>query len=157
MRFRFRLDPVLGHRERIERERAGDHARALRDKVAAEQLRDDLAGRRTAARDMLVRDHAKLDGNTLNATYVHLDYLDRAIVAAQQRVDACAAETERARLRLVDAAKDRKVLETLKQRRREAFDLEAGLADQRELDDLNARLHERASPLGASPLEGISP
>jgi flagellar FliJ protein len=151
MKFAFRLDPVLGHRERIEKERAGDHARALRDLVAAEQLRDELGGRRTAARDLLTREHAQLDVDTLRATYVHLDYLDRAIVAAQQRVDACAAETERARLRLVDAAKDRKVLETLKQRRREAFDLEAALADQRELDDLNARLYDRASPL-----EGIS-
>lgn len=151
MRFRFRLDPVLGHRERVETEKAGEHARALRDKLAAEEQRDDLIGRRAATRDMLVRDHAKLDGDTLRATYVHLDYLDRAIVASQQRVDACAAETERARLRLVDAAKDRKVLETLKQRRREAFDLESSLADQRELDDLNARLHDRAKPI-----EGLS-
>ena len=150
--FRFRLDPVLGHRERLESARAGDHARALADRLAAEGQRDELIARRDLTRDRLVREHASLDGDELRATYVHLDYLDRAIVAAQERVDACAAETERARLRLVDAAKDRKVLETLKERRREAFTLEASLADQRELDDLNARLHERATPL-----EGHSP
>ena len=150
--FKFRLEPVLGHRERLERERAGDHARALADRLAAEQDRDDIIRRREAARTRLVRDHASLDADTLRATYVHLDYLDRAIVAAQQRVDACADETERARLRLVGAARDRKVLEALKERRREAFDLDVALADQRELDDLNARLYERANPL-----EGLSP
>jgi flagellar export protein FliJ len=152
MTFRFRLDPVLGHRERVERERAGEHAQTLQDQLAAERARDDLMRRRDESRTTLTRDHAKLDADTLRATYVHLDYLDRAIVASQQRVDACAAATERARQRLIAAAKDRKVLETLKQRRREAHDLETALADQRELDDLNARLHERAQPL-----EGLSP
>jgi flagellar biosynthesis chaperone FliJ len=46
---------------------------------------------------------------------------------------------------LVVGARDRKVLETLKVRRRETFDLERAQAEQRELDDLNARLFERAS------------
>jgi flagellar protein FliJ len=149
--FRFRLEPVLGHRERTEQERAGDHARAVGDQRAAERVRDDFIARRDASRAQLVRDHAQLDGDTLRATYVHLDYLDRAINGAQERVDACVAEVERARRKLVDAAKDRKVLETLKQRRREAFELDAALLEQRELDDLNARLHERVHPLEGSP------
>ena len=34
-KFHFRLDPVLGHRERVESERAADHARALADQLAA--------------------------------------------------------------------------------------------------------------------------
>ena len=55
-------------------------------------------------------------------------------------------------MRLVEAARDRKVLETLKERRREAFQLDAALADQRELDDQNARLFDRPNPL-----EGLTP
>ena len=144
MRFKFRLDPVLSHRERVEQERSAEHGRALADQLAAEQLRDRLLSNRDELRDRLVRQHAAFDAETLRATYTHLDYLDRAIVAAGTRVDACAAETERARTRLVEAAKDRKVLDTLKDRRREAFDLETALADQRELDDQNARLFDRA-------------
>jgi len=35
MKFRFRLDPVLGHRERVETERAGEHAQMLADQLAA--------------------------------------------------------------------------------------------------------------------------
>jgi flagellar FliJ protein len=146
MRFRFRLDPVLGHRERVERERAGEHARAVADQLAAERSRDEMIQRRDAMREQVVREHAAMDVQRLRAIYAHLDYLDRAIVAAQQRVDACADETERARTRLVDAAKDRKVLETLKDRRRASFDLDAAHADQRELDDQNARLFDRAHP-----------
>lgn len=152
MKFHFRLDPVLGHRERIERERAGIHARAFADQLEAERARDELIDRRDATRAQVVREHAEMDVQRLRAMYVHLDYLDRSIVAAQQRVDACADETERARIALVDAAKDRKVLETLKDRRREAFVREAGLADAREVDDQNARLFDRAQSY-----EGISP
>ncbi|GAC1614119.1 MAG: hypothetical protein NVS4B13_08940 [Candidatus Elarobacter sp.] len=151
MKFAFRLDPVLGHRERLERERAGEHARALASQLAAQRVHDEIVEKRDALRLQLVRQHARFDAETLRATYTHLDYLDRALVASQQRVDACIAETERVRRRLVEAAKDRKVLETLKDRRRETFQLDAALADQRELDDQNARLFERAPPFEGQP------
>ena len=151
MKFRFRLDPVLTHRERIEHERAAEHGRALAEQLAAEQLRDRLLSNRDELRERLVLEHAAFDAETLRTTYTHLDYLDRAIVAAAKRVDACAAVTERARARLVDAAKDRKVLDTLKERRREAFDLESALADQRELDDQNARQFGRTQPFEGLP------
>ncbi|MEA2787499.1 MAG: Flagellar FliJ protein [Candidatus Eremiobacteraeota bacterium] len=152
MKFKFRLDPVLGHRERVEHERAADHARALAKQLAAQRMYDDVVERRDGLRMRLLREHAHFDAETLRSSYTHLDYLDRAIVAAQQRVDACLAETELARVRLVEAARDRKVLDTLKERRREAFQLDAALADQRELDDQNARLFDRAHPL-----EGLTP
>ncbi len=142
-RFTFRLDPVLGQRERVENARAADHARTLADQLAAQRMHDELLDRRDGLRDRLVEQHARFDADELRATYTHLDYLDRAITASQQRVDACIAETERARLRLVEAAKDRKVLATLKDRRRESFDLEAAHVEQRELDDSNARAFER--------------
>ncbi len=150
--FRFRLDPVLGQRERVERERAGEHARVVAEQLAAERFRDELVARRESTRASLRDGHAALDAETLRATYAHLEYLDRAIVAAQQRADACAAETARSQARLIEAARDRKVLETLKDRRREAYQLEAAHAEQRELDDQNARLFERADPF-----EGLRP
>ena len=152
MKFTFRLEPVLGQRARVEQERAGDHARALAHQLAAQRMYDDVVERRDGLRMRLLREHAHFDAEMLRSSYTHLDYLDRAILAAQQRVDACLAATELARLRLVDAARDRKVLETLKERRRETFQLDAALADQRELDDQNARLFDRAQPF-----EGLTP
>lgn len=152
MKFKFALEPVLSHRERVEHERAGEHSRALENQLRAERTRDELCTKRDALRARLVGEHTSFDVETLRSTYLHLDYLDRAILAAQQRCDGCARETERARQRLVDAAKERKVLETLKDRRREAFELDAALAEQRELDDQNARAFERTQPY-----EGFSP
>jgi flagellar FliJ protein len=150
--FRFRLDPVLGHRERAEHEAAGVHAKMLADQLIAERLRDELANRRDRMRDELIARHAAFDGDHLRATYAHLGCLDRAIRASEERVGACVAETARAHAKLVEAARERKVLETLKARRRETYQLERSQAEQRELDDLNARLFERAQPF-----EGLSP
>ena len=150
-RFRFRLDPVLGLRERTERERASEHARVLAEQLTEEQRRDSLIARRDDLRMQLMRDHNRWDADTLRMTYAHLAYLDRAIVEAHERVAAAAARTEEARLRLVAAAKDRKVLETLKDRRKEAFLEEVALYEQRELDDQNARSYDRAHPLEGLP------
>ena len=151
MKFRFRLDPVLGQRARVEQERAGEHARALAKQLAAQRMYDDIVERRDGLRARLMQEHAHFDAETLRSTYTHLDYLDRAIVAAQQRVDACLAATELARCGS-SRRRDRKVLETLKERRREAFQLDVALADQRELDDQNARVFDRAHPF-----EGLTP
>jgi flagellar export protein FliJ len=145
--FRFRLDPVLDHRARTERERAAEHARKVADLRDAERMRDDLVCRRDTLRRDISERHNELGLDRLRATYAHLDYLDRALRAADERVVACAAETARSQARLVEAARERQVLETLKDRRREAFELEAALVQQREVDDLNARLFERAHPL----------
>ncbi len=142
-RFAFRLDPVLGQRKRVENERAGEHARALADQLAAQQAHDALLDRRDVLRARLTAEHASFDVETLRTSYAHLDYLDRALAASQQRVNACIGATERARARLIAAAKDRKVLATLKERRRESFDRDAALAEQRELDDANARAYDR--------------
>ena len=142
---------MLTVRERTERERAGEHARKLAVQLAEEQRRDELIARRDDLRDQLMRDHNRWDADTLRMTYAHLAYLDRVIVEAYDRVAAAAVETEAARVKLVEAARDRKVLETLKERRKEAFMLEAALAEQRELDDQNARSYDRAHPLEGLP------
>lgn len=143
-RFRFQLDPVLGHRERIESERQRECAAAQRAVAEAEAMRDGLAADRDAYRETLRRDHRSFDAELLRATYAHLAYLDRAIEDAEAQVAACRAEAQRRLAVLIAAAKDKKVLETLKIRRREAFDAESASAEQRTLDDMNARSFGRA-------------
>ncbi|BDE06034.1 hypothetical protein WPS_13100 [Vulcanimicrobium alpinum] len=135
--FRFFLDPVLRHRERIERVRAAEHAHKVADQRESQRVLDCLTASREAARTALLGGQGKLEAISLRATYTYLDYLDRVIVAARQRLDACAAGTDASRHHLGAAVRARKALETLKERRREAHDLEAALAEQRDLDEFN--------------------
>lgn len=152
MTFRFRLDPVLAHRRRQEDERQREYSLAERALREAEHARAALIEAREAGRERLQRDHGSLDVDELRASYAHLAYLDRAIEAAHEQVTIAAQQADRARAALLVATKEKKVLEALKTRRRAAFDTEAALAAQRELDDQNARAFGRAQRQGGSSL-----
>jgi len=150
-RFKFSLEPVLDHRERIEDTRKREFGAAQRAAMQAEAHRQQLVDRRDAIRGRLQNGHNELDAVELRASYTHLDYLDRAIAAAGGRVAAAQANEDRARGMLIIATKDKKVLETLKTRRRETYDTELAQAAQRDLDDSNARAFARSHAKGTAP------
>lgn len=143
-RFRFRLQPVLDHRGRKVDERRRELADKARELADAEAVASALDTMREAQRTALMRDHARFDGDTLRATYAHLAYLDRALEDQAVRIAACRAEVSLAQSKLVAANTDRKVLDTLKLRRYEAFVADAAQVEQRDVDDQNARRYGRA-------------
>jgi flagellar FliJ protein len=143
-RFRFRLQPVLDVRERVQDERQRDLALKKRDLVEAETALAALEADRDDQRAALVRGHRSFGVDELRTAYAHLAYLDRAIEDQAVRVSACGDEVDRAKAKLVAANTDRKVLETLRTRRRDAFNAEVAQAEQREVDDQNARRYGRA-------------
>ena len=144
-RFTFNLQPVLGHRERLEGEQQIQLAVAMTHLRDAERYRDALIGRREAMRAELNLRHNQMDVVELRATYAHCEYLDREIATQHGVVDRVrqAADVERAKL--VRATMDKKVLETLKTRRRETFEVEAAVVEQNQLDDINARIFDRTT------------
>jgi flagellar FliJ protein len=144
-RFSFQLDPVLAHRRRLEDAQLRVFAAAQQRVVDAEKLRDDYLSRREDMRARLRDGHAAMDADELRATYAHCAYLDRAIVAQQAVIAEARNLANAERAALLERTRDRKVLETLKQRRREAHDTEAAAAEQRENDEINSRRFDRAS------------
>jgi flagellar FliJ protein len=143
-RFRFRLQPVLDVRTRVVEERQRDLAIKQRELADAELALSELNDAREVQRESLTRDHRSFDVDALRATYAHLAYLDRAIDEQSVRVAACRDEFERAQTRLLAANTDRKVLETLRTRRYEAFNVHAAAMEQHAVDDQNARRYGRA-------------
>ena len=142
-RFVFALESVLDFRKRREDEQQIVLGAALAKLREAERVCDDYFARRNAMRERISHRHDEMETDELQLSYAHCDYLDRAITQ-QQRVIAHlfnAAEEERAKL--IVLTKEKKVLETLKQRRREAFIAEAEASEQRESDDINARRFDR--------------
>jgi flagellar export protein FliJ len=144
-RFTFNLQPVLGHRERLEAEQQVVLAVAMTHVRDAERYRDALISRRETMRAELNVRHNQMDLVELRATYAHCEYLDREIANQHEVVDRVrqAADVERAKL--VRATMDKKVLETLKTRRRETFEAEAAAVEQNQLDDINARIFDRTT------------
>src|SRR5579872_6307270 len=140
-RFVFRLDPVLRQRERVEEAKKQLLAAAQRKLAEAETQRQALRTRRESIARELISRHKDLDGETLRLTYAHLDFLARELSSADFQVAICAQAVDEARAVLVRATKDRKILDRLRERQREAFELEQARIEQRELDDANARRH----------------
>lgn len=149
-RFVFRLAPVLRQRERIEDEKKQLLAEALRALREAETELSALRTRRESIAREVASEHAELDGETLRITYAHLDFLTREIRAADQRVVERTTAAGLAREALVDASKDRKVMDRLRERQHEVFKQEELRLEQRDLDDANARRFARAAREEAS-------
>jgi flagellar protein FliJ len=142
-RFHFVLQPVLDQRQRIEDEKQMVAAQKKRAVDEAEKELRRLNEEFRVNADILRINHAKLDSEELRLTYAHLQFLDRSIVAQIKVVAERRVAFEKARAELLVASKDRKAVEKLKERRREAHDTEAARVEQNEIDDGNARRYGR--------------
>jgi flagellar FliJ protein len=144
-RFTFQLDPVLAHRKRLEDEQQRLFAAAMQRVVEAERVRADYIARRDDMRARIRDGHGLMDADELRATYAHCDYLDRAIIAQHAVIEEARNLANVERVALLEKTRDKKVLETLRDRRRTSFETEQLLAEQRENDEINARRFDRAS------------
>ncbi len=149
-KFAFGLQPVLDHRKRLEDEKqlvVAQRKRALDD---AQHELDRLNGEFRRHAELLRTCHSKLETGELQSLYAHLQFLDRCTVAQIRIVAEHRASLDRARADLLEASKEKKIVERLKERRREAFVIEEQRVEQKELDDGNAR-HYARTHLGGTP------
>lgn len=141
-KFKFTLEPVLDHRERIEDEKQQIMAVRQRELKAAEDELARLNGEFKRYSTRLREDHAGLTSDELRWHYAHLEYLDRCMTMQHGIIATRRAALERARADLVTASKDRKVIEKLKDRRLEEYHSLQAAQEQKDLDDSNNRRHK---------------
>lgn len=140
-KFIFKLEGVLRHRERIEQDRQRDLAIAQGQMV---QLQAQLR----AFNDEVQKNVADVRGSltgTLNMTYLaaHRRYMlgmQRKIHDLAQRMAAQQQRVNEARLALVDATKQRKILEKLRERQHEQWTMEQNRREAGDLDELSTQL-----------------
>ncbi len=148
-KFRFALQPVLEQRERAENDLKAALAARQRDLDAAQAELDGFNARFRTHSELLRGEHRTLTAEDLRLQYAHVAFLDRAIDAQLGVVAARRSEVERARAAVLEASKERKAVEKLKERRRDAHAEEERRVEQNDLDDANARRHsltERTTP-----------
>ncbi len=142
-KFKFMLEPVLDHRERIEDEKQQVHAERGRELAAAQDELDRLDREFKRYSATLRDEHKHFTSEQLRAHYAHLEYLDRYITMQHGIVSQRRLAVERARVDLVEASKERKVIEKLKDKRFEEHQALEAAFEQKELDDANNRQHSR--------------
>jgi flagellar protein FliJ len=149
-KFVFTLEPVLEHRKRIEDEKqvaVAARKRALEEaETELARLNDEFRSYSTKLRE----EHAALEWAELQSIYAHLQFVDRCTVAQLKIVAERRTAFDRARAELLEASKEKKVVEKLKERRKASFEKELARIEQIELDDGNARRFGRTL-IGGTP------
>jgi flagellar protein FliJ len=143
--FEFRLQPLLDWRKRIEEEKQRSFAACRRKLDESRRRFEHLADARLAEANELADAVWCRPAAELRLRDAHLRYLDGAIDAQRLRGAELEAVCSSVREELIVATRDRRVIEKLKERRREALEAEEARRDELELDEANARCYERAA------------
>jgi flagellar FliJ protein len=144
-RFVFQLEGVLRHRERLEKERQRDLAI-----VQAEMMRleDELKALNQQVRQstMDVRENhlvGRLDMSYLAAHRRYMLGMQRKALALAQRMAGQQRQVEEAQKALMEASKQRKIMEKLKERRQRNWAAAMALREAGALDELTTQMSYR--------------
>lgn len=149
--FRFRMERLLAHRERIEEERRAAFAKAQ------ESVRRALADveRTRTARDLSLRSLEVVEApgaaSRRHDLILYTEFLEARLRMLRDEVVTLRREEEKARGALLAAARDRKMLARLRERRRIEHRHQEGRAEQAALDDIAQRSAQRTPEPAGTP------
>jgi flagellar FliJ protein len=140
--FKFKLSAVLRHRETIERERQRDYALAL---AKVKDLQDQLAALNQVMKDTSadVRDNrltGRIDINFITAHRRYLLGVQRKAMTLVNEIANAQREAETARQNLVEAAKQKKVLEKLREKQEQRWKEDTARKEAIALDEVSTQM-----------------
>ncbi|MEW5917835.1 MAG: flagellar export protein FliJ [Gemmatimonadota bacterium] len=137
MAFRFPLQRLLDLRELREQALARELVEAQAVARAEREVRDVLAAATDAAKETIAQETAGAPtAGHLTALGQALDQLNRHLRVAESRAVAADAAAQEQQKALTSAAKERRVLGRLRDRRLDAYRGGEALKDQRTMDDV---------------------
>jgi len=150
-RFEFRLERVLGYRRRVEQQAQAELGRLEMAKAQAEEERRALERRSAQAQEEhreLHRGELDLVGENLQRLFIR--ELDRRIAAKIDELRRLAESIEEQRAEVVRAARDRRVMEQLRERAYARYLEEQMRLEQRFLDEIGTQAFVRERILSAA-------
>lgn len=158
-RFRFSLQPLLEWRTRVEEERQRDFAAARRLLEDCDRELKRLAGAYAHCAKQLVASARAQRAADLRLGDSYLLLLQAAMGSERSRRGELQSACDRAREALLVASRERRVIEKIKERRRQEFEFAQARREELEIDESNARRHERATRAGLTRrrAESLSP
>lgn len=135
--FKFSLEPVLSLREKIEENKKRElgeatqyHEKVYEEKLYLEQIKEEALN--------LTRKQSRQAVNVLEirALNQYNSYMVKAVENKEQEVKKARQIVDEKREALLEAVKDRKILDNLKAIHKENFEEEEKRAEQRILDDM---------------------
>ena len=145
--FKFRLQTVLEHKQRLEDMAQLEHAQAQASQAKEERALGQLREAEGRGFDELERQRfdGRLDIEALQFGMTYLDALKVQITRQAQVVDRVRKATEAKRERLVATMQDRKALERLREKQQQDFSLAESRREAAELDEMVVMRHSRTA------------
>jgi len=136
-RFQFRLQQYLGVKEQIEDQKELEYGKALQ-KLEEEKIRlnDLLTQRDNTVESLREAVKSAISPIEVKRYNENIERLKQHIKMQEERVVAAEAFAEEKRQELVQAMKERKALEIVKDNAREEFLKESDLAERKQVDEL---------------------
>lgn len=145
-KFAFELEPLLAQRKHLEdakrqtlAQQQHAHTEAKRE---LDRLKSEFQAHARELRDL----RPGFDVVELRLRYAHLQFLDQSIGIQAGLLSDLEDGLNRACRDLLAVGTKRKVVDTLKQRRRAGFVARRARLDEKEIDEVNARLQQRFAP-----------
>jgi len=141
-RFIFKLDGVLEHRKHLERERQRDLAAVQQQMAILQAELKELNDSMTVSTQDVRSNHlvGKLDLNLLAAHRRYVTATQRKAATLVQRMSRVQKQIDEARIALAEAAKQRKVIEKLRERYEARWREDQTKKEMSELDEIATRL-----------------
>jgi flagellar protein FliJ len=147
-KFKFRLEPVVSLKKKVEDERKMDLAVAKRDLEAKEsylvKLHQDKAW--CESRRDVSGPAGSLDIPGMLLYYAYMEKLTDEIADHTSRVERSRENVDEKRGLLVKSSSEKKALEKLRAKMKQRHMVEAKRAEQAVLDDTASKFHGRKSP-----------
>lgn len=136
-RFQFRLQQYLGVKQQIENQKELEYAKALRVVEEEKQRLEEFRKRKDETVESLRKSvSTRISPFEIRRYNNNIERLKHQIVAQEERVEAAKRMAEQKRQELVQAMKERKALEKVKETQLEEFLKEADLAERKQIDEL---------------------
>ena len=138
-KFRFQLEPVLTLRKQAERLKQKEFASALQVlRRCRESIVETLKAMDETRRGMRAAENREVDMKAVLAHRRYLNHLEMRLSALGREHEALAGKAEEKRLELVEAAKKKKSLEKLREKRIAGYNYEAAREEVKFFDEIGS-------------------
>lgn len=155
-RFNFRLQRVLDIKSTIEKVKNRDFLTANNEfQKAVNKLQKFVDTRNKYQENLHQLEKKGIEITYINFYFRYFRMLENQISFQHRMIDIAREEMEKRRLILIDAVKERRILERLKEKKREQYNYEFSIEEQLLSDEISGRkfFHEKNNPFSLREID----
>lgn len=142
--FKFKLQPVLDQRQKkediLKKELAEKRLQYENEKLVLEKLRNKLSN---VQQELRIKQKDKIDAAEMSGYLLYCQRLEREIELQVMKLTNLASEVSKAQERLLEATKEKKIIEKLYDKQLEEFRQEINRVEQIAIDEISTVRYNR--------------